>query len=616
ATNYTDAVAATLRAKSDLAYRNAAHNGIEKWVVTIQGETATLTVEGPLGGQSSAEFEPIVSLPAEDSYESYGASWCDASGNFLEDEVIFEAGQTYYMNVGLRAIEGAWFVQGQEGTTLIVHGGNKASDLVIENETEEDGTIYSNANAIVAVKSTAAVDGLIQKLSLDFTKPEPGTKVSQAKDGAPTPALDLRIPEGVSYSFAWPEAARYAEGWGNPTTFNNFVLEDGVGLNAITILKTDAPNSFYAHALVSIEDAEVKNVELLDSTTLKVTFAFQVGGEPRDTVSVLLCDTEQNLNTGGTVKSLYYGAGEEPDLENAEENDICFERSGMPGGILRLEAVPKEGYDFAGWFTGYADRPWSDEGACYDPDSLISAETVISYDFKETGMNCYCAVFKLSGTPEGVHAKKVSLSKSSAKVLVGKTLKLKATVTPAKAVDGAITWKSGNTKIATVSRDGLVTAKAPGTVTIRAMTANGVKATCKVTVTFRYVYECEKNGYYRYTTNKTIVKELRNQGWSYRKAFRAPGVSDTKVYWIYNKTTKRYRYTTNLTYAKQQKAAGNKAGFAFYQAASKTVPVYELAKGTKTVTYYYTMKRATAREMQKQGWRYEGIAWYAQPKTA
>ena len=161
-----------------------------------------------------------------------------------------------------------------------------------------------------------------------------------------------------------------------------------------------------------------------------------------------------------------------------------------------------------------------------------------------------------------------------------------------------------------------MTAKAPGTVTIRAMTANGVKATCKVTVTFRYVYECEKNGYYRYTTNKTIVKELRNQGWSYRKAFRAPGVSDKKVYWIYNKTTKRYRYTTNLTYAKQQKAAGNKAGFAFYQAASKTVPVYELAKGTKTVTYYYTMKRATVREMQKQGWRYEGIAWYAQPKTA
>ncbi len=45
ATNYTDAVAATLRAKSDLAYRNEIHNGIEKWTVQIQGVDAPQTAE-------------------------------------------------------------------------------------------------------------------------------------------------------------------------------------------------------------------------------------------------------------------------------------------------------------------------------------------------------------------------------------------------------------------------------------------------------------------------------------------------------------------------------------------------------------------------------------------
>ena len=60
ATNYTDAVAATLRAKSDLAYRNAAHNGIEKWVVTIHGETATLTAEWDENFQGWLNNDPPV----------------------------------------------------------------------------------------------------------------------------------------------------------------------------------------------------------------------------------------------------------------------------------------------------------------------------------------------------------------------------------------------------------------------------------------------------------------------------------------------------------------------------------------------------------------------------
>ena len=197
---------------------------------------------------------------------------------------------------------------------------------------------------------------------------------------------------------------------------------------------------------------------------------------------------------------------------------------------------------------------------------------------------------------------------------MGQTLQLKATASPANAVDGKISWKSGSTRIATVSKNGLVTAKAPGTVKIRAMTANGVKAICKVTVTVRYVYECEKGGVYRYTTSTATVKQLRGEGWSYRKAFRSPGLSSQKVYWIYNKTTKRYRYTTDKSYAKKMKNAGHKAGLAFYQSASRTVPVYELSKGSKRVTYFYTASAKARAQKKSEGWKETGIAWYAQPK--
>ena len=48
----------------------------------------------------------------------------------------------------------------------------------------------------------------------------------------------------------------------------------------------------------------------------------------------------------------------------------------------------------------------------------------------------------------------------------------------------ALTYKSSSTRVATVSKDGVVTAKAAGTATITVTTDNGKKATCKVTVKY------------------------------------------------------------------------------------------------------------------------------------
>ena len=79
----------------------------------------------------------------------------------------------------------------------------------------------------------------------------------------------------------------------------------------------------------------------------------------------------------------------------------------------------------------------------------------------------------------------VSLNKTSASIVVDKTLQLTATVTPSNTTNPAVTWKSSNTSIATVSSSGLVTAKAVGTATITVTTADGSNksATCAVTVT-------------------------------------------------------------------------------------------------------------------------------------
>ena len=80
--------------------------------------------------------------------------------------------------------------------------------------------------------------------------------------------------------------------------------------------------------------------------------------------------------------------------------------------------------------------------------------------------------------------KSVKLNQKKASLNVGKTLKLKATVSAAKGADKTIAYTSSNTKIAKVNKKGVITAVGTGsaTITAKAIDGSGKKATCKVTV--------------------------------------------------------------------------------------------------------------------------------------
>ena len=76
----------------------------------------------------------------------------------------------------------------------------------------------------------------------------------------------------------------------------------------------------------------------------------------------------------------------------------------------------------------------------------------------------------------------VSLNKKSVTVKTGKSKTLKASVIPAAGVYDKITWSSSDKKIATVSKDGVVTGVSVGKATIYADVAGVISASCKVTV--------------------------------------------------------------------------------------------------------------------------------------
>ena len=80
-----------------------------------------------------------------------------------------------------------------------------------------------------------------------------------------------------------------------------------------------------------------------------------------------------------------------------------------------------------------------------------------------------------------VHAKSVTLNKTSLELPLGGTETLVATVLPENTTDKTVTWTSSNNAVATVDNTGNVTAVGTGTSTITA-TCGNVSATCSVTV--------------------------------------------------------------------------------------------------------------------------------------
>ena len=80
-----------------------------------------------------------------------------------------------------------------------------------------------------------------------------------------------------------------------------------------------------------------------------------------------------------------------------------------------------------------------------------------------------------------IPVKKLKLSRKSARIAVGKSVRLKVTIFPKNATDKKLTWTSSKPKVASVKK-GKVKALKKGKTTITVTAPSGKKAKCKVTV--------------------------------------------------------------------------------------------------------------------------------------
>ena len=113
--------------------------------------------------------------------------------------------------------------------------------------------------------------------------------------------------------------------------------------------------------------------------------------------------------------------------------------------------------------------------------AVAAGTAVITAAHKGSGKTAKCTV---TVTEAKIPVSKVTLNTNAIKWPVGRSGSFTATVLPSNATNKAVAWKSSNTKVATVSSTGKLTAVAPGTATITctAQDGSGKYATCKVTV--------------------------------------------------------------------------------------------------------------------------------------
>ena len=144
------------------------------------------------------------------------------------------------------------------------------------------------------------------------------------------------------------------------------------------------------------------------------------------------------------------------------EHDINIKKSFIMEVGKKIEKImpisDKEGYTTLGWYTSKTG------GTKVTKDTIVTGDMHLYPRWQE------------------IVASSIKLDKSSLKVVKASVTNLSATILPANTLNKTITWTSSNSKVATVDKNGKVTAVSIGKATITAKTNNNKSATCSIEV--------------------------------------------------------------------------------------------------------------------------------------
>lgn len=221
--------------------------------------------------------------------------------------------------------------------------------------------------------------------------------------------------------------------------------------------------------------------------------------------------------------------------------------------------------------------------------------------------------------PTEVKVSSIKLNDTSKTLYNGKSTTLKATVFPTNATNKSLTWKSSNTKVATVDKNGKVKALKVGNAIITATSTDGsnVSAQCKIKVVQRVT---------KITLNKSIINLSKKGKTAKLKATVHPNNAyDKSVNWTSNnkKVAKvdkngKIKATTNkgTTYVNAIAKDGSKIRTRILVVVGEKVKKITLNKssitlnrGAKNITYQ--LKKS----IKNKNATYKCVSWYSSNKN-
>lgn len=221
--------------------------------------------------------------------------------------------------------------------------------------------------------------------------------------------------------------------------------------------------------------------------------------------------------------------------------------------------------------------------------------------------------------PTEVKVSSIKLNDTSKTLYNGKSTTLKATVFPINATNKSLTWKSSNTKVATVDKNGKVKALKVGNAIITATSTDGsnVSAQCKIKVVQRVT---------KIKLNKSIINLSKKGKTAKLKATVLPNDAYNKsVTWKSNNTkvvtvdkNGKIKATTNkgTTYVNAIAKDGSKIRTRILVVVGEKVKKITLNKtsitlsrSTKNITYQ--LKKS----IKNKNATYKGASWYSSNKN-
>ncbi len=261
-------------------------------------------------------------------------------------------------------------------------------------------------------------------------------------------------------------------------TFALFATATGVTLNKSTTSIVEGSTETLV-ATVSPSDAEDKTVSWSSSNTSVATVSSSgvVTAVSAGSATITVTTTDGSYTASCVVTVL-----------STAVTGVTLDQSTMTlvvGGSQTLYATVSPSYavyDYMIWDV------WDSSIVSVSDSGVVTAtnpgSTTIDVHVGSVGSDDFVASCEVTVQTNAVSVTGVSVSPTTASMMVGETQNLTATITPSNATNTAVSWSSSDTSVATVSAAGVVTAVGGGASRVTATTSDGsYTAYCTISVT-------------------------------------------------------------------------------------------------------------------------------------